>query len=430
MLLNDLNQRWRTLSLSIVEPQRVGYVLKRYPRYSETFIVNEILAHEAAGLEVEIFALRPPADTHFQDRIARVRGRVNYIPNAGTKGTELWSAIGQTATFCPHVWSELSEAASEDVRDVFQAIWLAREATLRNITHLHAHFATASTTVARIASRIARLPFSFTAHAKDIFHETVNPKDLRRKLVDASAVVTVSDYNLAYLRDRFESDAASVQRVYNGLDLCEFSYTEPRKRAVHIVAVGRLVEKKGFAVLVEACHALRERGRRFLCSIIGSGELEAELREHVSRRDLEAVVQLIGPRPQRDVIQIIQQAAVLAAPCLIGDDANRDGLPTVLLEAMAVGTPCVSTNVTGIPEVVHHERTGLMVPQRDPFALAAAIERLLDDPELRVQLAEAARRLIEADFDIQRNAAELRQVFRVADNSGLKYRVEPSSAIM
>jgi glycosyltransferase involved in cell wall biosynthesis len=291
---------------------------------------------------------------------------------------------------------------------------LARETRRRDIDHLHAHFATASTTVARLAARFARIPYTMTAHAKDIFHESVRPEDLRRKLQDAAATVTISDYNLDYLHDNYGPAAEGVRRIYNGLELERFPYKEPRGRVPEIVAVGRLVEKKGFADLIEACSLLRDRGVEVRCQIVGIGEQEPELRAAIEHLGLGNRVELPGPRPQGDLIKAVRRAAVFAAPCLVGGDGNRDGLPTVLLEAMALGTPCVSTDVTGIPEVLRNGETGLMVPQRDPAALADAMERLLADPELRVRLAGRARRLVEAEFDVRRNAALLRETFEAA----------------
>jgi glycosyltransferase involved in cell wall biosynthesis len=159
---------------------------------------------------------------------------------------------------------------------------------------------------------------------------------------------------------------------------------------------------------------LAERGRAFSCQIIGAGELEADLRGRIASRKLGGSIELLGARAPSEVIAAIQNSAVVAAPCVVGKDGNRDGLPTVLLEAMALGTPCVSTEVTGIPELLRHEQTGLSVPERDPRALASAIERLLDDSALRVRLATHARRRIEQDFDIHRNAAKMRALFRDA----------------
>ena len=394
---------------------KVGYVVKRYPRYSETFIVNEILAHEAAGLEIEIFSLLPPEDGHFQDVISRVRAPVTYLSAKGLKVQDFWSALEEGGKVFPNSWNSLEVARGEDVHRVYQAIVLAREARLRSISHLHAHFATAATSVARLAASFAGVPYALTAHAKDVFHESVRPEDLRRKLGDAAAAVTVSDYNLEYLRRTYGPAAARTRRIYNGLDLERFPYEPPRERPPRIVAIGRLVEKKGFVDLVEACARLAAGGRRFTCQIVGMGPQEAELRARIERRGLGDRVELLGPRPQSELVRHVRDAAVVAAPCVIGIDGNRDGLPTVLLEAMALGTPCVSTDVTGIPEVLRNGETGLMVPQRDPAALAAAVGRLLEEPTLRVRLASRARRLIEAEFDVHRNAALLREAFRTAD---------------
>ncbi|MFQ5592854.1 MAG: glycosyltransferase, partial [Anaerolineae bacterium] len=369
----------------------------------------------AAGLDLEIFSLRPPADGRFHGALARVRAPVTYLPTGSLKAVDFWAAIAEATEDLPSLWSTLEEdALTEDVNDVYQAVLLARAVRESNITHLHAHFGSVATSVARLASRFAGVSYTFTAHAKDIFHESVQPADLQRKLRDAAAVITVSDYNLRYLRKTCGLVAARVKRVYNGLHLQQFTYASPIDRPARIVAVGRLVEKKGFADLIDACAILARQGRDFRCEIIGGGALEADLRTHIERLGLWGRVRLLGPRPQGEVIRHVQNAAVFAAPCVVGTDGNRDGLPTVLLEAMALGTPCVSTDVTGIPEVLRHCETGLMVRQHDPASLASALERLLDDGALRVRLAEQARRLIEAEFDIHRNAACIRGIFAKA----------------
>lgn len=393
---------------------RVGYVLKMYPRYSETFIVNEILALEAAGVAVEIFSLRAPVDTHFQDAIALVRAPVTYLGTDRPKSDELWTALSRAGAQIPQMWHELRVAESEEARDVYQAALLATEIRTRGLQHLHAHFATVATTVARLAARFAGLSYTFTAHAKDIFHEDTRRDDLERKLTDAAATVTVSDYNVAYLRGEYGSVAAGVERIYNGIDLARFSYERPIERPRRVVAVGRLVEKKGFSDLLEACARVAVRARPFECRIIGAGLLEPDLRAQAARLGLDRIVSFLGPRPQSEIAREIHDAAVCAAPCVLGTDGNRDGLPTVLLEAMALGTPCISTPVTGIPEVIHDGTTGLLVPEHDPVALAGAIDRLLDDVPLRCELAHHARALVEREFDIACNSLRLRDVFAAA----------------
>ncbi|WP_119070340.1 glycosyltransferase family 4 protein [Rubrobacter indicoceani] len=398
---------------------RAAYVLKRYPRYSETFIVNEILAHEAAGLEVEIFALRPPTDTHFQDAISRVRAPVTYIPYSGVRAPDFWRTIDRVADGLPDIFTDLGHAKGEEGRDVYQAVELARIVRERELDHIHAHFGTSAAAVARMAARFSGTSYTFTAHAKDIFHESVVHKDLARKLREAATVVTVSDYNLDYLKKEYGDDARSVVRLYNGLDLEKFFYERSSGPAgtPHIVAVGRMVEKKGFSDLLDAAAILKERGVRFQCSIVGSGELESELLAHRARLGLEDVVRMPGPLPQREVMALLRGASVFAAPCIVGEDGNRDGLPTVLLEAMSLGTPCISTDVTGIPEVVKDGETGEIVPRHDPAALARSIERFVSDVGLRERYARNARKLIERDFDIEKNAAILRRVFESASEA-------------
>lgn len=392
-------------------PSKIAYVVKRYPRFSETFIVNEILAHEAAGRALEIFALGPCAETHFQNAISLVRAPVTYLPAEAPKSADLWRSLQQAATTLPGGWEVFNEVRDETIRDVNQALVLALQLQARGIGHLHAHFATGATTVARLAARFAGLSHSFTAHAKDIFHESVDADELARKLQGAEAVITVSDFNLQFLRERFGDAASRVVRLFNGIDLSLFPFAEPVARPPLIAAVGRLVEKKGFDVLVAACAELVRRGVEFRCEVVGVGELETALAKQISAANLSARVALLGPRPLREVIALLQGAAVLAAPCVVGADGNRDGLPTVLLEAMALGTPCVSTDVTGIPEVLRDQETGLLTPQRDPLALADALQSLLRDAALRVRLAAAARQQIEAEFDITRNAARQRDIF-------------------
>jgi len=391
--------------------QRTGYVLKMYPRFSETFIVNELLAVEAAGEQVDVFSLRPPNDGRFHESLAEVRAGVTYLRHSGLRAADVWWRLGAARSDLPGLAGCLDELLDVEVVDAVQAVEVAVQVRRRGITHLHAHFGSVATTVARLAARLAGVPYTFTAHAKDIFHEEVDPADLRRKLADAAAVVTVSDYNLRHLRTQFEDDARSVVRIYNGLDLERFRYDEPRDRPERVVAVGRLVEKKGFGDLVDALALLVREGRAVTLDVVGTGPCEADLRAQIDRLGLQDRVRLHGALPQGRVRGLVQSAAAFAAPCVVAMDGNRDGLPTVLLEAMALGTPTVATPVTGIPEVVHDGRSGLLVPERDPAALAQALARLLDEPELRVELAQRARALIEQEFDVHRQATQLRALF-------------------
>lgn len=398
--------------MSPSEPQpKVGYVLKMYPRFSETFIVSELLAVEAAGTEVEIFSLRSPVDGRFHESLAEVRAPVTYLRHAGIRAGDVWATLSAARAELRALPTCLAELLEAPVVEAVQALELARLVQARGLTHLHAHFGSVATTVARLAALLTGVPFTFTAHAKDIFHESVEPLDLARKLTDAAAVVTVSDFNLTFLRSTYGAAAGRVIRIYNGLDLARFPYDSPAARPPVVAAVGRLVEKKGFLDLLDALALLVGQGRSVHLDLVGTGPLEDLLRRRIQENGLAAVVHLHGALPQGQVRRVVQAAAVFAAPCLIAADGNRDGLPTVLVEAMALGTPCVATPVTGIPEVVRDGRTGLLVGESDPPRLAEALGRLLDDAALRVRLAEQARALVEREFDVHRQAEILRGLF-------------------
>lgn len=390
---------------------KIAYIVKRYPRFSETFIVNEIIAHEAAGLEIEIFSVRPCIETHFQDLLSKVKSPVRYVPGDGVKAADFWNAIRQCASEFDRSWSRLDELIDEPAINLYQGILVALAVKQGGFTHIHAHFASVAASIARIASLLSGVPYSITAHAKDIFHESVDVNDLRAKFRDAKAVITVSEFNFVDLSERYPNLAQTFTRIYNGMDLVRLRYQSPTSRERTVVFVGRLVEKKGLPTLLEACDILRDRGVDFRCRIIGTGELEQSVYDLIESRNLRDLVKMEGALPQRDVIDAITSASVVAAPCVVGNDGNRDGLPTVILEGMALGTPCVSTDVTGIPEVIRDGETGLLVRQFDAEELAKAIEKLLDDPTLRDSLAENARDLIEREFDIVRNTERIRNVF-------------------
>ena len=397
---------------------RVGYVLKMYPRFSETFIVHEILQQEAVGTHVEIFSLRLPIDGRFHEALARVQAPVTYLSREH-KASLFWSSLREAAREVPTITEHLDELLAAPEDEALAAVELAGAIRRSGLEHLHAHFGSIAADVARLAARLTGITYSFTAHAKDIFHEEVDPAGLATKLREAHTTVTVSDFNRTHLRAEFGEDAERVVRLYNSVDLEAFPF-EPKGVApgpARVAAVGRLVEKKGFGDLLTAVATLVDEGRDVHLDLVGTGPLEPVLREQVRTLGLGDRVTMHGALPQGRVREIVADAAVFAAPCVIGADGNRDGLPTVLLEALALGTPAVSTPVTGIPEIVRHEETGLLVPESDPGALAAALARTLDQPEAAAERARAARSLLEADFDFRDHAVTLQGIFREAISS-------------
>ena len=398
---------------------KVGYVLKRYPRLSETFILNEILAHEAAGLDLHIFSLREPEPGPQHEDVQRVRAQVSCLPIEPVNIRALGQALSGAAEVLEEDENTFAFRESKKLWSLWQAGQIARSVRELGISHLHAHFATEATAMARLAALQTGVTYSFTAHAKDIFHESVDMQRLQRFARDAAGIVTVSDFNVAHLNSVLDADACPIHRIYNGLDLSHFCCDDTPHEPGRIVAVGRMVEKKGFDDLLRACAIMKSSGQSFHCALIGDGE-EREKLEHLHRElNLADCVELTGALPREDVVARVRRASVMAVPCVVGEDGNRDGLPTVLVEAMALGTPCVATPVTGIPEVVRHEQTGLIVPERDPASLASALSRVLSTPALARDLSARARRLIEDSFDLNENTAAIREMFEAATAVGV-----------
>ena len=393
---------------------RIGYLMKMYPRFSETFILTELLALEAQGWELEIFSLRTPNDGRFHPDLARVKAPVHYLQPGTVTAVHLMQALGDyLADFGRIDQDQLGRLVQLPPREATQALDLARAVRRDGITHLHAHFGSVAATVARQAAALSGIGYTFTAHAKDIFHDEVDTDELASKIADAEAVITVSDYNLRYLAERCPAAVASTHRIYNGIDLHHFDYQGQAGRCTPptIAAVGRLVEKKGFDDLITAARLLVDRGLDFRLAIAGVGPLHDQLSAQITELGLDESVTLIGALPQDQVREFVASATVFAAPCRIGIDGNRDGLPTVLLEAMALGTPCVSTPVTGIPEAIEHRRTGLLVGEGDASALADALAELLGDAGLRSELGRSARQRVEQEFDAVRQAAKVGDLF-------------------
>lgn len=410
---------------------RRAYVLKMYPRFSETFIVSEILAREAAGEELVIFSLRPTTDTRFHPELARVKAPVIHVerPSSARSYWQTWQDSLQDPKIASGLQAHLGDLAELGHDDAVQAVAVARLALEHEVTHLHAHFASVATTVARAASALTAIPYSFTTHAKDIFHESVELEDLSPKVAGADHVIAISDYNHSYLHRILGPELSErIVVVRNGLELERFPYRptiaeQPSGAAQAIpslLAVGRLVEKKGFGHLLTALARLRDRGLPCHLDLVGTGPLEDELRELIDTLHLTELVDMHGALTQSEVREIFVSHDLLVAPFVIGTDGNADGLPTVLLEGMATGIPCVAGNVTAVPEVIIDGETGWLVddgsdPEQITTAIAEVVRRLREAPDSVREITDAARDLVCRLHD---SAAQARELSGLVDQAG------------
>jgi glycosyltransferase involved in cell wall biosynthesis len=283
---------------------------------------------------------------------------------------------------------------------------------------VHGHFALAQTEVAMAVGVLVGAPFSFTAHARDIYD---TPSGLPEKMRAAALVVTCTGYNVTWLR-RLAPDvpAARVQLAYHGVAMDAFrARGAPAGDHPVVLAAGRFVDKKGFDVLVSACRILRDRGLDFTCRIVGDGPLGASLAALVQQAQLQQVVELPGWIPPAGMVGAFRDASVFVMPSRVSAGGDRDGIPNVILEAMAAGLPVVATGVSGIPEAVRHGESGLIVPPDDPAALAEAIGRLVRDPARARALGEAGERHVRERFDLAVSSARLAALFRCYDAHGV-----------
>lgn len=391
---------------------RVVYFVSLFPCWSETFIVREILALLRRGVDVRIVSLKPPSETLVQSDAAALADRVLYPPAQPRRSAlalreivrSPLATLGDLAELIGGLWRHPPALAKSVV-----AWWrtLCLLPALRRLApaHLHAHWATYPSTAAMLAAKRLGVSFSFTAHAHDIFLED---HLLARKLRAARFSVTISRFNRAFLGQRISEPAVRrMQIIHCGVPTQAYAFEPDGRDPRKILAVGRLDPIKGFAHLVDACKLLSQSNVDFECQIIGSGPLEPELRAQIAMHRLGDRVKLLGALKQEQVRTLLRQAAVFVLPSVVTPTGDRDGIPVALMEAMACGVPVVSTRVSGIPELVIDGQTGLLASPGDAQELADCIRRCLEDPEPARQRAVAARRLVEAEFDVDVEAGKL-----------------------
>jgi len=386
---------------------RVLYVLKRYPRLSETFIVRELLGLEAAGAHVGIDALLEPEAGVQHPDVNAVRAVVRYLPRKPRWTAAVLGAHLRVGLRRPVQWTIRAMRARRHGgwRRFVQAGIVADRVRRDGFDHVHAHFATAAAEVARDAASLAGRTFSVTAHAKDIFHVD-NADQLPKRLGEAAAVVTVSHYNVRHLGR--ELPGRRVRYVPNGLPVPDA--VTPRADGP-VLCVARLVPKKGIDLLVQAIASTRTDRR---LEIIGDGPCRVDLEQLAVDLGVTARVQFMGALASTDVDAAYRRCAILVLPCRIDPNGDRDGMPTVLIEAMARAIPVVSTDVVGLDELIATGRDGVLVRPEDPVAIAAAIDDLLDDPRRAGELGAAGRRRVIGEFAPSFATSALLDVFHEA----------------
>jgi glycosyltransferase involved in cell wall biosynthesis len=393
----------------------IGYVTSRFPKLTETFILYEVLGLERAGARVELYPLvrertdavhaeaRPVVDAaHFLPFLSGpiLRSQLRFLRREPRRYLSTLLAVVRGTWRNPNF-------LVGGIGTFPKVVHMAGRLRAAGVTHVHCHFATHSALAGFVIRRLIGIPFSFTAQGSDLH---VDRTMLCEKVQEAAFVVAISDYNRDLIVEECGDGVRDKVRViHSGIDTAFFRPASGGRRdgRFSILCVGTLHEVKGQRYLLEACRRLADAGIEATCRLVGEGPDREDLERRATALGLGERVVFLGARPRDEVVELIRTADVLVTPSVPTKEGKREGIPVVLMEALATGVPVVASRLSGIPELVEGGRVGLLVPPRDAAALADALRLLHDRPELRTRLGEAGRRKVVAEFDAWTNAARL-----------------------
>ncbi len=402
----------------------LAYILKGYPRISETFISNEILLLERLGFHMHLFPMRHPRESFCHDSVKQIQARVDYLP------TELLLEFPKLllpniflAAKRPSLYKQSLQLAHirfkrtgklATFKHLLQAGFLCNNHLLNDTTiaHLHGHFAHSPTSVTMFASLLSGKPFSFTAHAKDIY--TSNPDQLREKIRLAEFVVTCTDYNRQYLEKIADGLETPVHCIYHGIDLKLFSPKTDHKKCsppYKLITVARMTEKKGLPTLYRALKILKDKGLSFRHTLIGDGDDRETLLQLIKDLALDDCCHWLGTRTHQEVLKQFEQSDLFLLACEIASNGDRDGIPNVLVESLAMQVPALSTTVSAVPEILLNGKSGITIDPGNAEKMAAAIEETLTNSKLRETLIKGGTEHSRHNFDNRTLVAQLGNIF-------------------
>jgi glycosyltransferase involved in cell wall biosynthesis len=408
------------------KPPVLGMILKGYPRISETFITNEILLLEKLGFSIHLFSMRQPRENFSHEIVNHIKASVDYLPE--TLLAPLPKLLYHNVLLAQKRPGEYKIAVktalrrfsrtrkSATIKHLLQAGYLVQHLLPgRSVQHLHAHFAHSPTSVALFASQMSGIPFSFTAHAKDIY--TSDPRQLREKIALARFVVTCTEYNKRHLLAISNKKITPICRVYHGIDTDVFSWNKKERKTTppySILTVARLTAKKGLPTVYRALRQVVDQGFDIRHVLIGDGEERQQILSLIKDLELDHITTWLGAQPHEVVLNQYRQADLFVLGCEVASNGDRDGIPNVFLECMAMGVPVVSTKVSAISELIQDGKTGLLVSPGRPEEMAQAMIRLLTDKDLAHRVTRAAQHCVVNDFNNKKLIHKLVDVYRSA----------------
>ena len=409
----------RATSAKSTVGHKVGYIVSRFPKLTETFVLQEILEMERLGVATEIYPLLRHQEAVVQPEVQRLVQRAHFLPFFSL------AVLSAQWYFLWHRPFAYFQAFLEIIKGTMgsktylagallyfpKAVQFAYMAKQQDVRHIHAQFANHPALVALVMHRLTNIPFSFTARGSDIH---VDRTMLREKIAAAEFAITVSAFNKEVMSQECSaSDQQKIHVIYGGINTERF---QPKPNRIttgpmRIVCVSRFEEVKGHRQLITACHLLQQRGVNFECHLVGDGELRSQIEEQIATYGLQQVVILHGACTQEQVVEHLGQATVFVLATVQAANGKREGIPNVLKEAMACELPVVASNISGIPELVEHGVSGILVAPNEPAQLADALQQLQLDPQFCRQLGQAARQKILSDYDIKSSTRKRANLF-------------------
>ncbi|PPR79384.1 MAG: GDP-mannose-dependent alpha-(1-6)-phosphatidylinositol monomannoside mannosyltransferase [Alphaproteobacteria bacterium MarineAlpha2_Bin1] len=389
----------------------IAFILKGYPRISETFIAQEILALEKRGFKIDIFSLRSPREKFTHQLNKKINADIHYLPEyiylSPLKIFLSWLKIKKLPGYkaSKKEWlNDLKKDFSPNrIRRFAQAIVLSKEIP-NTITHLHAHFLHTPTSVAYYASKILQKPYSISAHAKDIW--TIKDWEKKKKLEGALWVTTCTEQNFTHLSNI--SPSTNINLVYHGIDFNLFpirkileknnKYLE-RESPVIILSVGRLVEKKGFDILLKSL-SLLPKELNWKLEHIGNGPLNYKIKKLADKLNLSNKINWNGTLTQDKILNFYKESDIFVLACKVTQSGDRDGIPNVLLEAQSQGLACISTSLPSIEELIINNISGILVKSGSVSELKEAIIELIKNPNKRKNLAAEGQKRVKEKFSM------------------------------
>lgn len=400
------------------------FVLKGYPRISETFISQEIYLLEQKGYDISILSMRQPREDMRQPINKLIKAPVVYTPEyIFEEPVEIFSHNLRTLTQFPlaylkyfliALYTSATEMRREHIKRFLQAGWAISKCQFKtNPYHLHSHFAHSPTTLTYYVHKITGLKYSISAHAKDIY--TISKEELKSKIESCEFLTTCTSFNYHYIRDKIlKTD--KVKLSYHGINTDYFKPTEidclSSQQPYLLCSVGRLVDKKGYDVILKALSLLKRKGINFRYDVFGAGELESEVKGLISDLDLKDQVRLLGAASHETISERLAQKGIFICGSKISSTGDRDGIPNTIAEAMSMELAVVATKVSGIPELIQHKESGWLVEPESPAEMSDAIEYLIQNPVITEQIAKNGRRRVKEFFDANKCLGDLEDSFK------------------